>query len=84
MAGYGNFQNFSKLGVIINWSGRKKIENSVIEPPTIRKGRVQNQKQTKLLCKSSINICNPVNILSAEIAWSVLEFKTLNVFHENL
>ena len=85
MGGGGNFQTLSKLGECANklkWT--EKNRKSVIDPPTIREGRVQNQKQTKSLCKSSINICNPVNILSAEIAWSVLEFKTLiNAFPEN-
>ena len=39
MGGGGNFQNFDNLGVL-NSSGREKIENLVIDPPTIREGRV--------------------------------------------
>ena len=77
--------------IIINWGGgganklkrTEKNRKSLIDPPTIREGRVQKQKKTKRLCGSSINIPNPVNILSAEITWSVLEFKTLNIFLEN-
>ena len=41
MGGDGNFQNFSIWGVLINWSGRKKFGNTVIDPPTFREGRVR-------------------------------------------
>ena len=41
MGGVRNFQNFSKLGGAIRLKWVKKIENSVIDPPTIRDGRVR-------------------------------------------
>ena len=44
MAGYGNFQNFSKLGGGLGVTNKlkwaEKIENSLIDPLTIREGRV--------------------------------------------
>ena len=43
MGGVGNFQNFTKLGGANKLKWEEKIENSVMDPPTIRGGRVHQE-----------------------------------------